>query len=122
MSTTKLFVHLSGAVDTLGEKQRTNLLTQLFGEYSPIHHISMPTDKETGQLRNFCFVEVDEGAAESIIQAFDESVTPEGVELSVRVALPKNDVKPFRSNSGGYSNNRGGYGNRDNSYSRGGRY
>jgi len=61
-STTQLFVHLGGNVGVLGEQQRKALITDLFSEFSTVHSISIPTNRETGQLQSYCFVVVDEGS------------------------------------------------------------
>lgn len=74
-------------------------LTQIFAEYGTVKRIQLPTDRETGRLRGFAFVEMgteaEEGAA---IEALDGAEWM-GRDLKVNKARPREE----RGSSGGGS-------------------
>ncbi|QSJ14048.1 RNA-binding protein [Nostoc sp. UHCC 0702] len=75
----------------------------IFAEYGTVTRVQLPTDRETGQLRGFGFVEMGTEASEAAaIEALDGAEWM-GRDLKVNKAKPKED----RGSSGG---NRGGYG------------
>lgn len=79
-------------------------LTQIFAEYGTVKRIQLPTDRETGRLRGFAFVEMgteaEEGAA---IEALDGAEWM-GRDLKVNKARPREE----RGSSGGSWGNSGG--------------
>lgn len=82
-------------------------LTQVFGEYGTVKRVQLPTDRETGRLRGFAFVEMGTEAEETAaIDALDGAEWM-GRDLKVNKAKPREDRGP---SSGG-----GGWGNRGNS-------
>jgi RNA recognition motif-containing protein len=44
---------------------------QLFAQHGTVHEVKLITDRETGKLRGFGFVEMDAPAADAAIQALD---------------------------------------------------
>ncbi|MFO5529441.1 MAG: RNA recognition motif domain-containing protein, partial [Cuspidothrix sp.] len=47
-------------------------LSKVFAEYGSVRRVQLPTDRETGRLRGFGFVEMEsEKAEEAAIQALD---------------------------------------------------
>lgn len=95
-------------------------LNQVFTEYGAVKNISLPTDRETGRVRGFAFVELDSDAGETAaIEALDGAEWM-GRDLRVSKARPKED----RSSDRRSFNNRDSFsrsgGERD-SFSRGGR-
>ena len=75
----------------------------LFAEHGTVESVAMITDRDSGRFRGFCFVEIEEAAANAAIQALDgQSV--DGRELRVNEAKPRED-----RSGGGY---RGGNNNR----------
>jgi RNA recognition motif-containing protein len=79
-------------------------LTQAFAEYGTVKRVQLPTDRETGQLRGFAFVEMGTEAEETAaIEALDGAEWM-GRDLKVNKAKPRED----RSSSGGGWGNRGG--------------
>jgi RNA recognition motif-containing protein len=77
-------------------------LTGVFAEYGTVKRVQLPTDRETGRLRGFGFVEMSTEAEEAAaIEALD------GAEWMGR-AMKVNQAKP-REDRGGY----GGGGGRD---------
>ena len=43
----------------------------LFSQYGAIHSVKMITDRETGKPRGFCFVDIDQDAANVAIEALN---------------------------------------------------
>lgn len=79
-------------------------LTQVFAEYGTVKRVQMPTDRETGRLRGFAFVEMDTDAEENAaIEALDGAEWM-GRDLKVNKAKPREERGP----SGGSWGNRGG--------------
>ncbi len=82
-------------------------LTEVFAEYGSVKRVQLPTDRETGRLRGFAFVEMGSEAEETAaIEALDGAEWM-GRDMKVNKAKPRED----RGSSGG---NRGG----NNSFSR----
>lgn len=88
---------------------------ELFAPYGSIESLNMITDRQTGQFRGFCFVEMETSAANAAISALDNH------QLDGRT-LKVNEAKPREERGGGFrggNNNRGG-GNRGGNGNRGG--
>jgi RNA recognition motif-containing protein len=82
-------------------------LSTIFAEYGTVKRVQLPTDRETGRMRGFGFVEMDTEAEETAaIEALDGAEWM-GRDLKVNKAKPRED----RGFSGGGGGNRGG-GNR----------
>ena len=85
-------------------------LTTVFAEYGTVKRVQLPSDRETGRMRGFGFVEMGEEAEETAaIEALD------GAEWMGR-DLKVNKAKPRENRSGGGSF--GGGGRRNDSFSR----
>lgn len=79
-------------------------LTQAFAEYGTVKRVQLPTDRETGRLRGFAFVEMETEAEETAaIEALDGAEWM-GRDLKVNKARPREE----RGSSGGNWGNRGG--------------
>ena len=66
-------------------------LETVFAEYGAVKRISLPTDRETGRVRGFAFVEMQEDAEEeSAIEALNEAEWM-GRQLRVNKAKPRED-------------------------------
>lgn len=80
-------------------------ITAVFKEYGNVKRVQVPTDRETGRPRGFCFVEMETEAEETAaIDALD------GAEWMGR-SLKVNKAKPREDRSGGGGRPSGG-GNR----------
>ncbi len=78
-------------------------LNEVFGEYGTVKRVHIPTDRETGRVRGFAFVEMESEADEDkSIEALDGA---EWMDRSLKVnkARPRQDRSSF---SGGRRNNR----------------
>lgn len=72
-------------------------LKQAFAEYGTVKRIQLPTDRETGRVRGFAFVEMGTEAEEATaIEALDGAEWM-GRDLKVNKAKPKEE----RGSSGG---------------------
>ncbi len=71
-------------------------LTEVFSKYGTVQRVHLPTERDTGRLRGFAFVEMDTEAEEDkAIQALDGA---EWMEREIKV----NKAKPRENrNSGG---------------------
>ena len=81
---------------------------ELFEEHGTVESIAWITDRDTGRFRGFCFVEMEESAANAAIKSINGQLI-DGRELNVNEARPKNDSKSRSGGGGG-----GGGGNRYN--------
>ena len=76
-------------------------LSQVFAEYGTVKRVMLPTDRESGRLRGFGFVEMNtEPEEEAAIAALDGAEWM-GRDLKVNKAKPRED----RRSSGGYEGN-----------------
>lgn len=81
-------------------------LTQVFAEYGTVKRVQLPTDRETGRMRGFAFVEMSTDAEESAaIEALDGAEWM-GRDLKVNKAKPREE----RGSSGGSWGGGGGGG------------
>jgi RNA recognition motif-containing protein len=79
-------------------------LTQVFAEYGTVKRVQLPTDRETGRLRGFAFVEMETDAEETAaIEALDGAEWM-GRDIKVNKAKPREE----RGSSGGGWGNKGG--------------
>ncbi|HEY9621401.1 MAG TPA: RNA-binding protein [Crinalium sp.] len=82
-------------------------VTAVFAEYGTVKRVQLPTDRETGRMRGFGFVEMGTDAEEdAAIEALDGAEWM-GRDLRVNKAKPREDRGSF-----------GGGGRRSNSFSR----
>ncbi|MFM7367582.1 MAG: RNA recognition motif domain-containing protein [Sphaerospermopsis kisseleviana] len=91
---------MSVYVGNLSYEVTQDALTAVFAEYGTVKRVQIPTDRETGRLRGFAFVEMGSEAEETAaIEALD------GAEWMGR-GLKVNKARPKEDRGGG----RGGYG------------
>ncbi|HAA28070.1 MAG TPA: RNA-binding protein [Cyanobacteria bacterium UBA8553] len=77
-------------------------LQQTFAEYGTVKRVQLPTDRETGRLRGFAFVEMGTEAEEAAaIEALDGAEWM-GRDLKVNKAKPREERRP---SGGGRGNN-----------------
>lgn len=76
-------------------------LSQVFAEYGTVKRVQLPTDRETGRLRGFAFVEMGTEAEETAaIEALDGAEWM-GRDLKVNKAKPREERGSFGGNRGG---------------------
>jgi len=72
----------------------------VFAEYGTVKRVQLPTDRETGRMRGFAFVEMGSDAEEqAAIDALDGAEWM-GRDLKVNKARPREDKKPFSGGGG----------------------
>jgi RNA recognition motif-containing protein len=82
-------------------------INELFSQYGKVDSIAMITDRDSGNFRGFCFVEMEESAANAAIKALNDS------ELDGRT-LRVNEARPREERSGGGGGSRQSNYRRDN--------
>ncbi len=96
-------------VGNLSYQVTQDALTTVFAEYGTVKRVQLPTDRETGRLRGFGFVEMESDAQEeAAIEALDGAEWM-GRDLKVNKAKPKEDRGGDRG-GGSFGGNRGGGG------------
>ena len=80
-------------------------LTSVFTEYGTVKRVQLPTDRETGRMRGFGFVEMSEEAEETAaIEALDGAEWM-GRDMRVNKAKPRENRRGGGSFGGGQRNN-----------------
>ena len=80
-------------------------LSAVFAEYGTVKRVQLPTDRETGRVRGFAFVEMGTEAEEAAaIEALDGAEWM-GRDLKVNKAKPREDRGPSGGGGGGRGNN-----------------
>jgi RNA recognition motif-containing protein len=93
-------------VGNLSYEVTQDALSAVFAEYGTVKRVQLPTDRETGRLRGFAFVEMNSEDEETkAIEALDGAEWL-GRDLKVNKAKPRED----RSGGGSFGGNRGGGG------------
>ncbi|MCV3213908.1 RNA-binding protein [Plectonema radiosum NIES-515] len=101
-------------VGNLSYEVTQDALSSVFAEYGSVKRVQLPTDRETGRLRGFAFVEMGSEAEETAaIDALDGAEWM-GRDLKVNKAKPKEDRGSFGGGSrggggGGYNSSRSRY-------------
>ncbi|OBQ35223.1 MAG: RNA-binding protein [Anabaena sp. CRKS33] len=94
-------------VGNLSYEVTQEALSQVFAEYGSVKRVQLPTDRETGRLRGFGFVEMGTEAEETAaIEALDGAEWMNR-ELKVNKAKPKEDRGPSNGGRGGYGSGGG---------------
>lgn len=78
-------------------------LTNVFAEYGTVKRVHLPTDRETGRVRGFGFVEMDTENEEASAIAELDGAEWMGRELKVNQARPRETKSSF---DGGRGNDR----------------
>jgi RNA recognition motif-containing protein len=77
-------------------------LSAVFAEYGSVKRVQLPTDRETGRVRGFGFVEMSsEDEEKAAIEALDGAEWM-GRDLKVNKAKPKENRSSFGGNQGNY--------------------
>jgi cold-inducible RNA-binding protein len=84
-------------VGNLSFEATEDQVRDLFTPYGTVESVSMITDRQTGQFRGFCFVEMETAAADAAITALNTTEL-DGRELKVNVAKPREDRPSNRGN------------------------
>ncbi|MBL1176008.1 RNA recognition motif domain-containing protein [Pantanalinema sp. GBBB05] len=66
-------------------------LTEVFTDYGTVKRVVLPTDRETGRMRGFAFVELEDDAQEDAAIAELDGAEWMGRQLKVNKAKPKEE-------------------------------
>ncbi|MDH6099491.1 RNA-binding protein [Anabaenopsis sp. FSS-46] len=92
---------MSVYVGNLSYEVTQDALNAVFAEYGSVKRVQLPTNRETGQLRGFGFVEMGTDEEETAaIEALDGAEWM-GRSLKVNKAKPREDKGSFGGNRGG---------------------
>jgi RNA recognition motif-containing protein len=80
-------------------------LRSVFAEYGEVKRVVLPTDRETGRMRGFAFVDMSEDAQEDTAITELDGAEWMGRQLRVNKAKPREDTRPSRG-GGGYDRRR----------------
>jgi len=86
-------------------------IRELFSGYGEVRSVDMINDRDTGRFRGFCFVAMDNAAADAATQALN-GYSFGGRPLKVNEAKPREERAPGAGGGsrGGYGGGGGGYG------------
>jgi RNA recognition motif-containing protein len=102
--------YMSIYVGNLSYEVKDDDLSAVFAEYGTVKRVQLPTDRETGRMRGFGFVEMSTDAEE------DAAITAlDGAEWMGR-DLKVNKAKPREDRGGGGGDRRGGGGGYNRNY------
>ncbi len=75
--------------------------TDVFGEYGTVKQVKIPTDRETGKIRGFAFVEMGSNAEEDKAIAELDGAEWMGRSMKVNKAKPREESRGGGSFGGG---------------------
>jgi cold-inducible RNA-binding protein len=81
----------------------------LFAEYGKVESIAMINDRDSGRFRGFCFVEMEDSAANAAINALNGKIVDDR-DLRVNEARPREDRSRGNRGGGRGRNRRDNYG------------
>ena len=99
-------------VGNLSYQVTQDALTEVFKEYGEVKSVQIPTDRETGRVRGFAFVEMGSDEEEAAAIAALDGAEWMGRGLKVNKAKPKEDRGGGGGGRGGYGGGGGGGRNR----------
>jgi RNA recognition motif-containing protein len=91
-------------VGNLSYEVQDSDLTEVFAEYGTVKRVQLPTDRETGRMRGFGFVEMSTDAEEEAAITALDGAEWMGRDLKVNKAKPREDRGGDRR-GGGYKRN-----------------
>ena len=95
-------------VGTLSYQVTQEDLNAVFAEYGSVKRVQLPTDRETGRMRGFGFIEMGTEAEEQAAIDTLDGAQWMGRDLKVNKAKPREDRGSFgggRRNNGNFSRN-----------------
>ncbi|MGV0023669.1 RNA recognition motif domain-containing protein [Phormidesmis priestleyi] len=81
-------------VGNLSYEVKQEDLTEIFAEYGTVKRVQLPTDRETGRMRGFAFVEMNNDAEEEAAITALDGAEWMGRDLKVNKAKPREDRGP----------------------------
>ncbi|BAZ52922.1 RNA-binding region RNP-1 [Nostoc sp. NIES-4103] len=93
---------MSVYVGNLSYEVTEDSLNAVFAEYGSVKRVQLPTDRETGRLRGFGFVEMGTDAEETAAIDALNGAEWMGRDLKVNKAKPREERGSFGGNRGSY--------------------
>ncbi len=93
-------------VGNLSYEVKDDDLSAVFAEYGTVKRVQLPTDRETGRMRGFGFVEMSTDAEEDAAITALDGAEWMGRDLKVNKAKPREDRGGDRRGGGGGGYNR----------------
>ncbi|NET08818.1 MAG: RNA-binding protein [Merismopedia sp. SIO2A8] len=81
-------------IGNLSFKATENDIREVFQEYGGVKRVSLPTDKDTGRVRGFAFVEMEEESQEEAAIKDLDGAEWMGRELKLNKAKPRESRRP----------------------------
>ncbi len=100
-----LLIDMTIYVGNLSYQATEDDLSSVFAEYGTVKRVVLPTDRETGRMRGFAFVEMSEDAQEDAAISELDGAEWMGRQLRVNKARPREDNRSD-DRSGARRNNR----------------
>lgn len=85
-------------VGNLSYEATEESVSEMLAEYGKVDSMAWITDRDSGRFRGFCFVEMEESAANAAIKALNDKDL-DGRMLRVNEARPREDRSGGRSNA-----------------------
>ena len=85
-------IHMTIYVGNLSYRATEEDLRAVFSEYGTVKRIVLPTDRETGRMRGFAFVEMSEDAQEDAAITQLDGAEWMGRQLRVNKAKPREET------------------------------
>jgi RNA recognition motif-containing protein len=82
-------------VGNLSYSVTSEAISEVFAEYGTVKRVHLPTDRETGKVRGFAFVEMDTEAEEDAAISDLDGAEWMGRELKVNKARPREQRRSF---------------------------
>ena len=80
-------------------------ISEMFAQYGKVDSIAMINDRDSGRFRGFCFIEMEESAANAAIKGLNDTDL-DGRMLRVNEARPREDRNRRKHSNGGRRNNK----------------
>lgn len=80
-------------IGNLSYEVKDDDLSAVFAEYGTVKRVQLPTDRETGRMRGFAFVEMSDDASEDEAIASLDGAEWMGRDLKVNKARPRESVE-----------------------------
>lgn len=96
---------MSVYVGNLSYEVTQNNISEIFAEYGTVKRVQLPTDRETGRVRGFAFVEMESEVEETAAIDALNGAEWMGRDLTVNKARPREDKGSGKSGDrkGGFS-------------------
>lgn len=94
-------------VGNLSFKVTQEDVSGVFAEHGTVTRVQLPTDRETGRMRGFGFVEMSSDAEEEAAITALDGAEWMGRSLKVNKAKPREDRRSSEGGGGGWGNSRG---------------